>query len=309
MKKRIGGWLIISAILSSILFYSVLFTLSKWFPTWTGRSLQNEWVLVVISAIPLAVVLVFLFASRMTKAKIGDNEFEFGEAIPPSLIDADNLRVDLLTENLTKEGELDLPRLTNEIKGQFKQPKILLVLLDQLGKNIKFQVLREYIYELSKISQVEYIIFLEGNQYIGFTTVEKFKERFPKFGIEVFVDDLRDENLSIKIIEADLPILHSIEEKRKYINRVNHLIRSQWAHNRGNQGVRTTDLQKIGALEIGAIVSWPVEKVYSLLIKEDLKGIPIVDKEMKFIGIASQDKIAAAVIHRLLEQASDREKK
>jgi hypothetical protein len=245
----------------------------------------------------------------MTKAKIGDNEFEFGEAIPPNLIDANNLSVDLLTENLTKEGELDLPRLAGEIKGQFNQPKILLVLLDQKGENIRFQVLREYIYELSKISQVEYIIFLEENRYLAFTTVEKFKERFPKFGIEVLVDDLRDESLASKIIEADLPILHNIEEKRKYINRVNFLIRSQWAHNRDNQGVRTTDLNKIGALEIGALVSWPVEKVYSLLIKEDLKGIPIVDKDMKFIGIASQEKIAAAVIHKLLEQSSDQEKK
>lgn len=308
-ENKINGWLIFFAILSSIAFYVLLFVLAKWFPLWTGRTLQNDWALILISAIPLFLVLVLLFSERMTKAKIGGYEFEFGKTLPQNLIDIEKIYPELLISNLNKQGELDLTGLINEVKNQHPQPKILQVSLDQRGENIRFPILREYIYKLSKFSQIEYIIFLdENNKYIGFTTVDKFKTRFPQFGLEILVDDLRDASLSKQIIEAKLPIVPDANEKRKYLSRINFLVRSQWAHNRDNQGVRVSDLPKLGAFEIWALDSWSIAKVYSILVKGELKGIPIIDKDMNYIGVASQEKIASALILKLLEKADSLEK-
>jgi hypothetical protein len=309
-QRRISSWLILSAILSSVFFYIVLFSLSKWFPGWTGRTLQNEWVLVVVSAIPVFVVLIFLIIDRMTKAKFGDLEFEFGEAIPPNLIDPGGFEPSLFTRYITKQGQLDLPRLIEEIQRLNQQPRILLVLLDRQGRNIRFPILREYIYELSKVSLAQYIVFLnEENRYLAFMTVEGFQKRFPKFGIEVLFDDLQNPRYERRIVRADLPILHNENESERYRELIRDLVRMQWGAENNAGRVSINDLGRLGASELKAYSSWSVESIYSILVREDISGIPIVDKDMFFIGIATQDKIARAVILRLLEKTSSREKK
>ncbi len=299
-QKKIGVGLIVSAILAGIIFYIVLFTISKWFPVWTGRTLSNEWVLVLVSAVPLIVVVIFLIVERINKAKFRDLEFEFGETIPQNLIEPVELESELVRKYLTKGGQLELERLLRNIRGQSTQPRILIVPLDHEGRRISFVAMREYIYELSRIAPVEYVVFLDDREhYLGFITVEKFKARFPKFGIELLTDDR-------KFREVNIPLFQNINED-EWLNTVNRLIKSQWDPERENDRVRIADLDKIGATDIKAYSYSPVERIYWLLVENNLIGIPIVDKGMNFVGIATQEKIAKTVILRLIEKASSRE--
>jgi len=309
-KNRISGWIIFSAIFSSIIFYVLLYAFSKWFPSWTGRSLSNDWTLVVISAIPILVVLIFLIVDRMTKAKFGDLELEFGTTISPSLIDIEDFEREPITGSVNKENEVNLPKLVSNLRQQSSNVKTLLVTLDSQGERVCFRVLRRYIFELSKVPSVEYVVFLnESKQYIGFITIENFIKRYPRFGVEVLVDDLRDRWVSEKMIDAGIPLLTDNEQIVAYRNLAYTLVNSLWVGEDTGEGIRTTDLHKLGAMEISAFASWPIERIYSLLLTNNIDGIPIISKEMSFIGIVTQEKISKTVILRLLENAGNREKK
>jgi len=80
--KPIYKW----AVVSIILFYLLLVLFSKWFSPWTGRTLTNEWILVLISSIPLLIVLAFMLAGNISKVKIAGIELEFDRQIPDALL-------------------------------------------------------------------------------------------------------------------------------------------------------------------------------------------------------------------------------
>ncbi len=251
-QKKISGWMIFSAIISSILFYVVLYLLARWFPEWANRTLQNEWVLVVISAIPIVVVLVFLIIERLTKAKIGDFEFEFGEGIPSALLRTADIDLELVKQYLSKQSERELDRLINDIKSRGLKPQILVVPLDRIGRRISFPVLKRYIYELSKAAPVKYVVYLdENNRYIGFETVDEFKSRFPAYGVEIIINDLRNEETATEIREFNFELFNNANSQR-LSSLVTRLSSLQWGQNLENARVRVLDLDKLGATDLKA---------------------------------------------------------
>ena len=210
MKKQDVKILIlaVASVYACLFFYILYLFLNELLPLITTYRPTNEWVFVLASAIPVIIVLAFLLGGNISKVSVAgiEFEFEFDKPIPDDYIELPKvklgLEIELINPNSLGEflgkGTLDeLPFFISDIRKKRIQPRILIVRLDQ---GIVFQVLRQYFYALSMCSPLTYIIFLaERDRYLGFTTVEKFKMRFPRFGIELLLQDFGTYQLPVDL--------------------------------------------------------------------------------------------------------------
>jgi len=295
---------VVFSIISALFFYLVLYLLSRWFPSWTGRTLNNEWIIVIIAAIPIFLVLVFMVVENISKAKIAGIEIEFDKVITTNLLESSEFHPDLTDNSITKGRRSDLSRSIRGLKAKSKRPRIILVPLDRQGMAINFVILRQYIYAFAEFTPLEYIVFLDqNNHYVGFTTVEKFKERFPRLTIEYLLEDLANEGIR-SLIHLRMPGIENAITSNAIpscMDTMTMIGESQWNVQRNDPSVQVKDLERLGASTLSIQAKSKIKEVYKKIIESDYPGIPVVDNELNFIGIATQEKIAQAVISRLLD--------
>ena len=300
---------VVLATTASLLFYALLLIVSKWFPAWSGHAFQSDWALILVAAIPLIVVILFLLIENLSKAKIGDVEFEFGQTIQPSLLELPSLSDNVSRMFLAKGRREELARIIHNLGREKSQPVLLVVPLEGFELRIDFRIMREYIYKLSEVAPIKFIVFIESQRrYLGFTTVEQFRSRFPQFGIEMILEDLEDE----RIRPADLPLILDLNPERIH-NYLDRLIYRQWNPNWNSEleriQVRRGDLSRLGASDEKIDNKSSITNAYWLLAKNDWDGVPVVDEENRLIGILTREKIMQAVIGQLLNKATQSEKK
>jgi len=307
--------LVVSSIVAGVIFYALLYVASKWFPIWTGRTLANEWILVFISAIPLLVVLAFMLAGNIAKAKIGGIEFEFEQQIPETLLDSFQLDQNISFAYLMKGRQRELDQVISQIADSVKHPTHLVVPFGGRFSRINFRIMRQYIYKIADVAPIKYVVFTsENSRYLGHMTIEYFRAKYPRYGIELTLEDLMNEDVQ----SADLPPIFNRNINERSIDEyLVRLIQKQWNANEKNSDnqsgspfdVYESDLGKLGVSTQKVYVSSSPKYVYWLLLENKLDGIPVTDANEKFIGIVTLDRISQAVVKELLNNSKKSETK
>lgn len=294
-----------SSIVAGLLFYGLLISASKWFPVLTGRIIENEWILVLISAIPMLIVLALFLSNRITELNIAGIGLKFKNELPESLIESVNLDEQLASTFFTKASRSALEQSLKSLAVHSSPPTILIVPIEEA--NIEFRLLRQYIFRLSDVAPIRYIVFTGSQRrYIGFATFEKFKARFPRLSLETLAYEFQDVRVSNRI--PDPFDRESLDAITRYINRE---VSRQWYGNSFNENdnisVSQLDLEKLGFSDVKVRISTNPTSVYFKLVENDLDGIPVVDRDGKFIGIVTKDKISQAVILQLMQKSEKAE--
>jgi CBS domain-containing protein len=291
-NNKIPTWvLVIASVITGLIFYVFLFIMSKWFPEWTGRTFTNDWILVLVSAIPLLIVLIFILAGNISKARIAGIELEFDKHIPGSLIESFKLDEQISHDYLMKGRREELDRIIQNVALTSSHPIFLLVPLEGENYHIDFRVMRQYIYKLTEVAPIRFIVFVGGNnRFLGFTTIEIFRATFPRFGIELVIEDFENENIQ----RADLPTIFNRIERRTISSLLDRLIYRQWNPTwnprRDNERiVKPTDMTRLGASDLKVNISTSPSKVYWLLMENEIAGIPVIDTGGKFVGIVTKE--------------------
>ena len=169
--------------------------------------------------------------------------------------------------------------------------------------------MNKYIYELSKVAPIEYIVFVDENdEYLGFMPIEQFKAKYPKFGIELMLQDLQrdetpnqpDHHLSRawRNVFPEIPF----PDIRVALEEITHeLVQPQWDTQREqHQHIAERDLSRLGASRL-YLKNPTGYQAYQQMIENKVSGIPVIDDKRKFLGVATKEKIMQEVIKQLLE--------
>ncbi len=313
--KRLGKWLTgakslnhitQATILISVVFYVSLLVTALLFPRLTGYAFHSDWALLLVSAIPLLALIILLLIERATsvRAKIAGVEIEFQRTITEPI----NQTVTLEQELIAKSSTHAIGKIIQEIKDRGDSPHSLIVRVGQRNfMRIEFVALRHYVYELSRVAPLEYIVFInEDDEYLGFMPVGLFKAKYPEFGIEVLLRDFQREGRSIRdeniyrvwerVFHAPFPEFIDSWERIQ-----NELVLPQWDAQRDKRDITEHDLSRLGAIQL--YLQNPTGfQAYRQMIESKVSGIPIVDDRRRFLGIATKEKVMQEVIIQLLEK-------
>jgi len=184
---------------------------------------------------------------------------------------------------------------------------------------VEFLALRDYVYELSRIAPIEYIVFVDKNDvYLGFMTVEQFKAKYPKFGIEILLEKLLEDferdkstyrwwerffHVQFPEVRVQFPeVLQALERVRHELERVRYeLVLPLWDPQRDRQEITERDLTRLGVVQL-YLQKPTVVEAYRRMIENRVSGIPVVDERRRFLGVATKDRIIQEVIVQLLEK-------
>jgi hypothetical protein len=292
-------------VFACIIFYALFLFSTELLPMLTDHRFTSEWIYVFIAAFPMLLLIFIFLSGKISEISFGKDGVgvKFGSDIPPSLIESISLNENTFRDFFLKGRREELDRIVREISSRSSQPILLLIPLTGSGLSIDFRIMRQYIYKLSEIAPVKFIVFVDGSRkYLGYTTVDRFKARFPRFGIEYLLEDLANE----RVRNADIPFLGNFnpEWTERALER---LIIGQWIPNwnpdRGPARVRVIDIGRFGATDQKVTTKSNVSNVYWLLIESNLEGIPVVDVEDRFVGIITKEKITESIVSQLLNKA------
>jgi len=170
---------------------------------------------------------------------------------------------------------------------------------------VEFLALRDYVYELSRIAPIEYIVFVDKNDvYLGFMTVEQFKAKYPKFGIEILLEKLLEDFERDKSTYRWWERFFYVQfpEVRQALERVRYeLVLPLWDPQRDRQEITERDLTRLGVVQL-YLQKPTVVEAYRRMIENRVSGIPVVDERRRFLGVATKDRIIQEVIVQLLEK-------
>lgn len=290
-----------ATILLSATFYISLFVAALLFPRLTGYTFKSDWSILVIASIPLLALIILILIERATsvKAKFAGIEVEFQRAITTPISQTVTLEEDIVAKGFTYE----LRRISEEIESRQETPHILIVRIGRRRRDmqIEFLALRDYVYELSRIAPIEYIVFVdEENEYLGFMTVERFKAKYPKFGIETLLEDFERDERTFRWWERFFRV--PFPEVREALDHVKYeLVLPLWDTGRNRQRIDDRDLPRLGATRL-YLQKPSVMEAYRRMIEHNVPGIPVVDERRRFLGVADKDKIVQEVITQILEK-------
>jgi hypothetical protein len=312
VRKWVSGFNSLSRITQATIFLSLTFYVSllitvALFPHLTGYTFQSDWALLLVATIPIIALIILLLIERATsvKAKFAGVEIEFQRTITEQI----NQTVTLELDHISKGFTYKIRRVVQQIQDRRIAPHVLIVRIGQRNNNMRidFLALREYVYELSKVAPVEFIIFVdELDEYLGFMPVEEFKAKYPQFGIEIMLQDFRDDNfhnrderlLGIwkKLFRVDIFIARESWEKIQY-----ELVLTQWDSQGENRGITERDLPRLGASRL-YLQNPTGYQAYRQMIENKVSGIPVVDDKLRFLGVATKEKVMQEVFIQLLEK-------
>ncbi len=291
-----------ATIILSLTFYISLLVTALLFPRLTGYSFQSDWSLLVVATIPLIALVLLILIERATsvKAKFAGIEVEFQRTITTPISQTVTLEQGIVSKGFAYE----LRRIIEDIQSRQEFPRILVVRFSRHRNQMRidFVALRDYVYQLSKIAPLEYIVFVdEDDEYLGFMTVEKFKAKYPKFGIESLLEDLERDERTYRMWERFFRV--PLPELRETLDRVrSELVLPLWDPQRDRREITERDVTRLGATRL-YLQRPTVIEAYRQMIENKVSGIPVVDDRQRFLGIANKDKIIQEVINQLLEKA------
>lgn len=288
-----------ATILLSATFYISLLVAALLFPRLTGYAFQSDWSLLLVATVPLLALVILLLIERATsvKAKFAGIEVEFQRTITTPISQTVTLEEDLIAKGYTFE----IRRIVEEIQARQESPHILIVRIGrQRGQmRVEFLALRDYVYELSKIAPIEYIVFIdEDDKYLGFMTVEQFKAKYPKLGVEILLEDFEKDERTYQEIFFGVPF----PAVRKALERVrSKLVLPLWDPQLERQEITKRDLTRLGTTRL-YLQKPTVLEAYRRMIENRVSGIPVVDERRRFLGVATKDRVIQEVIVQLLEK-------
>ncbi|MBI9050001.1 MAG: hypothetical protein JEZ00_11310 [Anaerolineaceae bacterium] len=301
-----------TTIFLSLTFYISLLITVLLFPRLTGYTFQSDWALLLVATIPIIALVILLLIERATsvKAKFAGVEIEFQRTITEPV----NQTVTLEQAGIAKGFTSEISRIVQEIQDKGNAPHVLIVRIGRQNQmRIDFLALRDYVYELTRVAPVEYIVFVdEFDEYLGFMPVEQFKAKYPQFGIEIMLHDFRDDNRQIrderlfhvleKIFHAPFFKFRDSFEFRDSWERIqNELVLPQWDAQRDNRNITERDLTRLGALRL--YLQNPTSyQAYRQMVEYKVSGIPVVDDRRRFLGVATKEKVMQEVLIQLLEK-------
>ena len=290
-----------ATILLSATFYISLLVATLLFPRLTGYTFQNDWSLLLVATIPLLALIILLLIERATsvKAKFVGIEVEFQRTITTPINQTITLEEELIAKRYTHE----VRPVVEEIQARREPPHILIVRISRRREQMRvgFLALRDYVFELSRVAPIEYIVFIdEKDEYLGFMTVEQFKAKYPKFGIEILLEDLQRDERTYRwwrdFFHMPFP------DGREALERVrNELVLPFWDPQRDRSEITERDLTRLGVIRL-YLQKPTVVGAYRSMIENKVSGIPVVDERRKFLGVATKDRITQEVIAQLLEK-------
>ncbi len=290
-----------ATILLSATFYISLLITALLFPRLTGYTFQSDWSLLLVATIPLLALVVLLLIERATsvKAKFAGIEVEFQRTVTTTISQTVTLEEDLIAKGYTYE----IRRISEEIQARREAPHILIVRISRRRgqMRVEFLALRDYVYELSRIAPIEYIVFIdEDDEYLGFMTVEQFKAKYPKFGVEILLEDFERDERTFLWWERFFRI--PFREAREALERVRYeLVLPLWDPQRDRREITERDLTRLGVTRL-YLQKPTVIGAYRSMIENKVPGIPVIDERRRFMGIATKDKVIQEVIVQLLEK-------
>ena len=290
-----------ATILLSTTFYISLIIAALLFPRLTGYSFQSDWSLLLVATIPLLALVVLLLIERATsvKAKFAGIEVEFQRTITTPISQTVTLEEDLIAKGYTYE----IRRIAEEIQARREAPHILIVRINRRRgqMRVEFLALRDYVYELSRIAPLEYIVFIdEDDEYLGFMTVEQFKAKYPKFSVEMLLEDFERDERTYQWWERFFHI--PVPDLREALKGVRYeLVLPLWDPQRDRREITERDLTRLGATRL-YLQKPTVIEAYRRMIENKAPGIPVVDERRRFLGVATKDKVVQEVIIQLLEK-------
>jgi len=295
-----------TTILLSVTFYISLFVTALLFPRLTGYAFQSDWALLLMATVPLLALIILLLIEQATsvKAKFAGVEIEFQRTITEPINQTVTLEQDLIAKSSTQA----ISRIIQEIKEKGDSPHSLIV---RIGKKnfmrIEFVALRHYVYELSRVAPLEYIVFInDDDEYLGFMLVEQFKAKYPKFGIEIMLQDFQGndrQNRDERLFHVWERIFHApfLEFRDSWERIQNELVLPQWDAQRDNRNITERDLPRLGASPL-YLQNPTGYQAYRLMVENKVSGIPVVDDRRRFLGVATKEKVMQEVIIQLLEK-------
>ena len=296
VRKWVSGFNSLSritqaTILLSLTFYVSLLITVLLFPRLTGYTFQSDWVLLLVATIPIIALVILLLIERATsvKAKFAGVEIEFQRTITEQV----NQTVTLEQDRIAKGFTYEIRRIVQEIQDRGNTPHVLIVRIGRRNQmRIDFLALREYVYELTRVAPVEYIVFVdEFEEYLGFMPVEQFKAKYPQFGIEIMLRDFRDDNRQIRD-ERLFRVWERIQ---------NELVLPQWDAQRDNRNITERDLPRLGASRL-YLQNPTGYQAYRQMVENKVSGIPVVDDRRRYLGVATKEKVMQEVLIQLLEK-------
>ncbi len=296
-----------ATILLSLSFYISLLITVLLFPRLTGYTFQSDWALLLVATIPIIALAILLLIERATsvKAKFAGVEIEFQRTITEQI----NQTVTLEQDRIAKGFTYEIRRIVQEIQDRGNAPHVLIVRIGRRNQNIQidFLALREYVYELTKVAPVEYIVFIdELDEYLGFMPVEQFKAKYPQFGIEIMLQDFRDDNRQNRderLFRVWERIFRTpfIEFGDSWERVQFELVLPQWDVQRDNRRITERDLPRLGASRL-YLQNPTGYQAYRQMIENKVSGIPVVDDRRRFLGVATKEKVMQEVLIQLLEK-------
>lgn len=290
-----------ATILLSATFYISLLVAALLFPRLTGYAFQSDWSLLLVATVPLLALVILLLIERATsvKAKFAGIEVEFQRTITTPISQTVTLEEDLIAKGYTYE----IRRIVEEIQARRESPHILLV---RIGRRrgqmrVEFLALRDYVYELSRIAPIEYIVFIdEDDEYLGFMTVEQFKAKYPKLGIEILLEDFEKDERTyrwwVRFFHVPFPEVREALERVRY-----ELVLPLWDPQRDRREITERDLTRLGTTRL-YLQKPTVLEAYRRMIENRVSGIPVVDERRRFLGVATKERVIQEVIVQLLEK-------
>lgn len=301
-----------SAILFSATFYISLLVVALLFHRLTSYSFHSDWALLLVAAIPLLAfaTLVLIDKATSVKARFAGIEVEFQRTITTPVSQIVTLEQGFVAKGHARE----IRHVVEEIQSRQEPPHILVVRLNKRNESmrIEFPTLRDYVYKLSEVAPIEYIVFVdEYDFYYGYMTIMQFKVKYPRYGIEILLEDLEKDEHVIRLWQEIFERKHSDALKSMeahYIDYIQHykmlkrnLILSQWDSHHNRRGIAIRDLSRLGAVRL-YIRNPTVLEAYSAIVENKVPGIPVVDSELKFLGIVTKDKVVQEVVLQLLKK-------
>jgi hypothetical protein len=286
-----------AAIVLSVVFYASFLLIAFIFPRITGQPFQNDWVLLTVATVPVIALVALVLIERATsvKAKFGDFEVEFRRTL-----------TEPVAQTVTAEQDVAAGEIANALSYTQDAPNVFRVPIDTSAQpdNIEFLTLRDYVYELSKVTPIEYIVFTnETDRYLGFMTVAGFKARYPRLGVEIALEG-SGEDVNSQAWEYLLDLRERDESLPSIRHDVRFKVVPHWLRQRNSQAINERDLRRLGVSRL-YLRQPSVLEAYRHMIENRVSGIPVVDESRRFIGMVTKDRVIQEVIRMLMERQEE----
>lgn len=315
------------AIWGAVLFYLLLYVVSRWFPVITGHTMQSDWAVILVSSVPLVIAIAYIVMDIFPKisAEVGGVKVSLEKALEYS--NAETVHFDYRLDNsYFQKGRLkDLNNHIEELRTGSKSPSVLLVTLN--GKmNVTFPALKQYVYGLAKLHSMRFIVFIDSTQtYLGFMPIEKFMIRYPKTSLEVILDDMLNDEGSARYWSNTFRLNTNINEDSIQRN-IRDLALRQWKliglkrkdiddldffddeRLENNRNIETEfDVIRLGAVTTRITKETEPIKAYQLMKQAGTNGVPVIDNAGRFLGMVIKDDLLNQLIEHFLTSTEQRQ--